>query len=371
MEQNLFNIDYFYEQFLDYKKNVKTDKNHPFHNLFKEEIPHKIRLELEKLHLRNMSRIDIKASTGSGKIAEAIWIAFLDPLLTMNPRTKRTTTQKGVYIVMLFAENGKDFFLTIGLGTENLSLQKIKEEADVWRKRIKSQVEYHPHLNGFEIGDFYLGESDRPKKYVAGSLVFKRYHISTFNQQQFLKDIYYLNDFFYDFIFEIYSTPVFSMDSNDKKSIKRKRIIHRDVYKQLREERAKQNEETGRIAEKYVYEVEVEKLLEAGQVQLAKSVHWVAETEDGHGYDIKSFYPDGTEKLIEVKGSKLTHQEFQFFLSEQERVVAAEEGEAYVITLVEGVGTQNMNIIKEIQNPMGKENLLLKPTQYSCKIRVD
>ncbi|BBP89549.1 hypothetical protein BsIDN1_31670 [Bacillus safensis] len=72
-----------------------------------------------------MDRIDIKASTGNGKVSESIWIAFLDQLLTKNQKTnKKTTTQKGLYIVILFANNGKDFYLSIGLGTENLSQKK-------------------------------------------------------------------------------------------------------------------------------------------------------------------------------------------------------------------------------------------------------
>lgn len=371
MRQMLFNKENFYEQFLDYKNKGRTDKNHPFHNMFNKEIPNNIRYELEKRHMRNLDRIDIKASTGNGKVAESIWIAFLDQLLTKNQKTNKTTTQKGLYIVILFANNGKDFYLSIGLGTENLSLKKIKYEAEVWRERLIPQLESSPNLKGFEIGDFYLGESDRPIKYAAGSLVFKRYNINTFNQQKFLKDIYNLNEFFYDFIFEIYSSPDLFIDTKIKKSIKRKRIIHRDVYKQLREERAKQNEETGRIAEKFVYRKEVEQLKAVGREQLAEAVDWVAETEDGHGFDIKSYYPDGKEKLIEVKGSKLTHQDFPFFLSEQERMVAEEEKESYVITLVESVGTQHMKIVKEIQNPLGKDDLHLKPTQYSCKIRVD
>ncbi|MDR0125790.1 MrcB family domain-containing protein [Bacillus zhangzhouensis] len=371
MKQMLFNTDYFYEQFLDYKNNTKTDKGHPFHNLFKEEITHNIRFELEKLHMRNLDRIDIKASTGNGKIAECFWIALLDKRLTTNPNSKKTSTQKGIYIVILFAENGEDFYLTIETGTENLSLSEIKEEAHIWRKRLKPELKDHKRLEGFYIGDFYLGKSVRPRKYVASSLVYKKYNIFNFDHHSFIKDINSLNDFFYDFVYEIYLDQDFTPKEEHRNKFKRKRIIHRDVYKQLREERAKQNEETGRIAEKYVYDMEVEQLLAAGQEQLAEAVNWVAETEDGHGYDIKSYYPDGKEKLIEVKGSKLTHQDFQFFLSEQERMVAEEEKEAYVITLVESVGTQHMKIIKEIQNPLGKDNLLLKPTQYSCRIRVD
>ncbi len=365
----LFNTDNFYEQFLDYKNNTRTDKSHPFHNLFNKELPNKIRLELEKLHMRNINKIDIKASTGNGRVAECFWIAFLDNRLTTNSTSKKTSTQKGIYLVILFAENGEDFYLTIETGTENLSLSEIKEEADIWRTRLKPELKGNKRLKDFQIGDFYLGKSVRPRKYVASSLVYKKYNIFKFDHHRFIQDIISLNDFFYDFIYEVYLEQDFTPKEEHRKKFKR--IIHRDIYKQLREERAKQNEETGRIAEKFVYDMEVERLLAAGQEQLAQDVNWVAETEDGHGFDIKSYYPDGKEKLIEVKGSKLTRQDFQFFLSDQERMVAEEEKEAYVISLVESVGTQNMKIVKEIQNPFGKDNLLLKPTQYSCRIRVD
>ncbi|MCK6162415.1 MrcB family domain-containing protein [Bacillus pumilus] len=371
MREMLFNKDEFYKQFLDYKNNARTDKNHPFHKMFNKEIPNKIQCELEKRHMRNLERIDIKASTGNGKVAECFWIALLDRRLTTNPNSQKTTTQKGIFIVILFAENGEDFYLTIETGTENLSLSEIKEEAAVWRERLQPELKHHKRLEGFHIGDFHLGKSLRPKKYVASSLVFKKYNIDHFDHHQLIEDINSLNEFFYDFVYEVYLDQDLTPKVEHQNKFKRKRIIHRDVYKQLREERAKQNEETGRIAEKFVYHMEVEQLKAAGQEQLAEAVNWVAETEDGHGFDIKSYYPDGKEKLIEVKGSKLTHQDFPFFLSEQERMVAEEEKEAYVITLVESVGTQQMKIVKEIQNPLGKDDLHLKPTQYSCRIRVD
>lgn len=371
MKEMLFHADDFYKQFLDYKNNTNIDKSHPFHKLFNKDLPNKIQLELEKLHMRNINKLDFKASTGNGRVAECFWIALLDKRLTTNSESKKTSTQKGIYIVILFAENGEDFYLTIETGTENLSLSEIKKEAAIWRNRLKPELKGNKRLEDFQVGDFYLGKTVRPRKYAASSLIFKKYNIFHFNHHRFIEDINSLNEFFYDFIYEVYLDQDIFLKDEQRKKFKRKRIIHRDIYKQLREERAKQNEETGRIAEKFVYEREVQQLLAAGQEQLAEAVNWLAETEDGHGFDIKSYYPDGKEKLIEVKGSKLTHHDFQFFLSEQERMVAEEEKEAYVITLVESVGTQNMKIVKEIQNPLGKDNLLLKPTQYSCRIRVD
>lgn len=173
----LFNKEDFHEQFLDYKNKGRTDKNHPFHNMFNKDIPNNIRYELEKRHMRNLDRIDIKASTGNGKVAECFWIALLDKRLTTNPNYQKTTTQKGIFIVILFAENGEDFYLTIETGTENLSLSEIKEETAIWRERLQPELKHHKRLDGFHIGDFHLGKSLRPKKYVASSLVFKKYNI--------------------------------------------------------------------------------------------------------------------------------------------------------------------------------------------------
>lgn len=43
-------------------------------------------------------------------------------------------------------------------------------------------------------------------------------------------------------------------------------------------------------------------LAAAGRADLAARVRWVADEDgDGAGYDVASFEPDGTERLIEVK----------------------------------------------------------------------
>ena len=49
MRQMIFNKEDFYKQYLDYKSNVITDKNHPFHKMFNKEIPNKIQNELENV----------------------------------------------------------------------------------------------------------------------------------------------------------------------------------------------------------------------------------------------------------------------------------------------------------------------------------
>ena len=66
---------------------------------------------------------------------------------------------------------------------------------------------------------------------------------------------------------------------------------------------AKQQENTriGKAGEKWVYEYEKQKLINAGRKDLAQKVIWIAENDDSKGYDIVSYDKDGNEIFIEVK----------------------------------------------------------------------
>jgi hypothetical protein len=89
-------------------------------------------------------------------------------------------------------------------------------------------------------------------------------------------------------------------------------------------ERDHLNRSLGKAGEAFVIDVERRKLADGKREDLARKVRWVAaEDGDGAGYDVLSFNPVGTEKLIEVKttnGSART----PFFLSRNERELAAE-----------------------------------------------
>lgn len=67
-------------------------------------------------------------------------------------------------------------------------------------------------------------------------------------------------------------------------------------------ERDARNRELGRAGEERVLAHERATLLAAGRADLAHQIRWVSEIDgDGAGYDIRSFEPDGGERLIEVK----------------------------------------------------------------------
>jgi hypothetical protein len=66
------------------------------------------------------------------------------------------------------------------------------------------------------------------------------------------------------------------------------------------------NRDLGRRGEEFVLEFERRRLHEGGQRTLVNQVEWTAQIRgDGAGYDLRSFNPDGTERLIEVKTTGL------------------------------------------------------------------
>lgn len=80
--------------------------------------------------------------------------------------------------------------------------------------------------------------------------------------------------------------------------------LERIARKYNRAERDFQNRETGRLGEEFVFNLERQKLVDAGLPKLAEKVEWTARDKgDGVGYDIKSFNRAGDERLIEVKAT--------------------------------------------------------------------
>jgi hypothetical protein len=65
------------------------------------------------------------------------------------------------------------------------------------------------------------------------------------------------------------------------------------------------NRALGRAGEERILAHERASLLAAGRSDLADRIRWVSQVDgDGAGYDILSFEPDGSDRLIEVKTTK-------------------------------------------------------------------
>ncbi|RWK57469.1 DUF3883 domain-containing protein [Mesorhizobium sp.] len=89
------------------------------------------------------------------------------------------------------------------------------------------------------------------------------------------------------------------------------------------------NRQLGQSGEERVFFTEQSGLRAAGRDDLARKVRWVSvEDGDGAGYDIRSFDPAGSERLIEVK-TTTGHKQTPFLLSENERAFSEERPDAF------------------------------------------
>ncbi|ROQ00457.1 uncharacterized protein DUF3883 [Stella humosa] len=89
-------------------------------------------------------------------------------------------------------------------------------------------------------------------------------------------------------------------------------------------QREAMNRTLGRAGEKYILEVEQQRLRAAGRPDLAARVRWVSELDgDGAGYDISSFSNEGQPLRIEVK-TTLQNINTPFYLTAHELRTAAE-----------------------------------------------
>lgn len=85
----------------------------------------------------------------------------------------------------------------------------------------------------------------------------------------------------------------------------------------------------GRLGEEHVFKHEVDRLVAADRMDLAKRVEWTSqERGDGAGYDIRSFHPSGAERLIEVKATRGARST-PFFVTRTEREVSRERPDAW------------------------------------------
>ena len=125
------------------------------------------------------------------------------------------------------------------------------------------------------------------------------------------------------------------------------------------------NRKLGYLGEEAVFHHEREKLQAVGRSDLAKKVLWTSqEIGDGAGYDIFSFSPDGSERLIEVKTTNGPART-PFFLSENEKLFSEERPEAFRLMRLFDFSSSPSGF--ELRPPL-EESLSLKPTVYRAAL---
>lgn len=130
-------------------------------------------------------------------------------------------------------------------------------------------------------------------------------------------------------------------------------------------ERDARNRKLGKQGEELVYMHEQQRLRAADRIDLARKVEWTSEVRgDGAGYDILSFEPDGSERLIEVKTTN-GPAKTPFFLSENERVFSDERPDAFRLLRLYSF-VENPSAF-ELRPPLS-ERLVLNATSYRARL---
>ena len=114
----------------------------------------------------------------------------------------------------------------------------------------------------------------------------------------------------------------------------RPEALRRLVSKYDPAERDEFNRSLGRAGERMVVEFEKERLGRVGRDDLAAKVRWVSDLDGDHlGYDVRSYEPDGQERLMEVKTTN-GHARTRFWLSSNQCEVASTNPDTYRIRRV-------------------------------------
>jgi hypothetical protein len=124
------------------------------------------------------------------------------------------------------------------------------------------------------------------------------------------------------------------------------------------------NKALGNSGESLVLEYEREQLIKSGLTDLAEKIRHTSEIEgDGAGYDIQSFYENGSIKFIEVKTTK-GGAETAFYMSSNEVEFAKQNVESYYIYRVYDYDSESNTGKFYIINGEIEQLLDLTPTTY-------
>ncbi|WP_461611961.1 MrcB family domain-containing protein [Cytobacillus kochii] len=333
-----------------------------------------------------------KNEVGQGTAARSVWVGVRDKRISPNGFSK------GVYVVALFDSTGQHLYLSIAYAVKDKTKDELSEMVKAPAKKILDVIQGDSSYDGITSGPVNLGDvkGSTAEEYEQAVIVTKHFHMLDLDEKEFLLDVNRMLDLFYDFVYEDYFKELESeienespkkMDPNptnkgrkNSSGKKKKGNTHSTIdpehYEQLLEERRKHNKRVGRMAEEFVFQKEQEKLREIGRSDLLSEVEHVAKEKDGLGYDIRSIEvkEDGSfeEIFIEAKGSSLGgNQDFSFYLTEREDIIARDNIEKYRIALVEYVGYSKQNIydIFKPYDEKGNPQISMTPTVYKCSYR--
>lgn len=336
--------------------------------------------------------LKVQGSVGLGNAARSVWVGVRDDRISKNGFST------GVYVVLLFDSKGEYAFLSIAYAVSDKDINKLESMATIPATKIMGAIEGDKRYDGVQAGFIDLGDTKGTiaEKYEQSVIVSKRYKVKDMEAAILKNDVALLLNLFYDFVFEEYfevlerqmtdasngsfGNAAEGSSTRDKKQTGKKRevtkysTINPETHLKLLADKAEHNRRVGKLAEEFIYDSEIEKLIALGREDLLEKVKHVAKEKDGLGYDVKSVNVksngDITEKYIEVKGSSLGGRErFDFYLTERELSVAKEKAETYHLAFVEYVGFEKQRVF-DVITPYSKSsenNVINKiPILYKC-----
>ncbi|MCM3740367.1 DUF3578 domain-containing protein [Oceanobacillus luteolus] len=173
--------------FMNNYKQAKTEtfKEHELGTLIRREIPKKF---YRKSQL-NRKKYLIKGSVGQGNWAHVPWIAVMNREIT-------TSTQRGFYLVYLFAEDMSHVYLALAQGVT----ETPPAEMDRINKEIREELDIkEPQIH--RDNNFYLGESRFAVDYKKSTAIYIPYLIDGFpSDEQLLEDLRIMVKYYEEYI---------------------------------------------------------------------------------------------------------------------------------------------------------------------------
>ncbi|EAC3110579.1 DUF3578 domain-containing protein [Listeria monocytogenes] len=353
----------------------------------------------------------ISASVGQGRWATIPWIAVYDKDISIS-------VMRGFNLVYLFTNNYQGVYLSLNQGytyvdenysNANLALKKV---GDFWRENLSLLINTNDFtteqiilerkterknrlMNGYEDGNIYskyydiaqLKESENDnliQDLVHMLMVFKelKTHLVPNSEDQIKATIdFILNNGTYSELSEkAKSEKIVEIEKKRKLVLGKEETRSRNsVVKEEKEpyipkrdyaKEAIRNTEKGLQGEYLVINYEKERLIKNSITKpYADKINHVAESGDGHGYDIISYdiNPDAPNEVIEIYIEVKTttgNRDTAFYLSDNELNVARLKGELYRIYRVYDYNTAPK--LKIIDN-LFDATLEIKPINYIVK----
>ncbi|HHQ0800399.1 TPA: MrcB family domain-containing protein [Listeria innocua] len=354
---------------------------------------------------------EISASIGTGGWANVPWIAVHDKEIS-------TSVQEGVNIVYLFTNDYQGVYLSLNQGytyvnknykNAKLSLVKI---ARFWQENLstlksensftidpiilgREESRYTNLVKGYESCNIYskyydikdLGETDNDlllQDLLQMLTVFKELkgHLMLDDKKGIEATIDFIinNGTFNELSEKTKSKKVFEIEKKRKLVLGEEETHSRNAV--IKEEKAPyitkrdyakeaiRNTEKELQGEYLVINYERDRLMKNTITKsYADKITHVAESGDGHGYDIISYdiNPDAPNEVIEIYIEVKTttgNRDAPFYLSDNELNVARTKGKRYKIYRVYNYNTMpQLKIINNLFN----ENLEIKPINYIVK----